>query len=70
MARVNLFAAAVLNSKKYDTVRVEFANGQIVNMAFSADTLWLLQNDPDVVEVMDNQTGELYKRPQAVAVEA
>ena len=65
-----LFQLAVLNGYKPDTVRVEFVNGRVVDMAFDNNTLALLQGDPDVIEVMDNQTGEMYKHPRCVAVEA
>ena len=66
----DMLRISVLNSRKFDTVRVEFVNGRVVDMAFDNNTLALLQGDPDVIEVMDNQTGELYKHPRCVAVEA
>ena len=66
----DMLRISVLNSRSYNTVRVEFVNGRVVNMAFDNNTLALLQGDPDVVEVMDNQPGELYKHPRCVAVEA
>lgn len=41
------------------TYNVTFRNGQDVN--YTPAVLELLKSDPDVVEIMDNETGELLK---------
>ena len=52
--------SAIGNRKHYDTIRVTFVNGSSANYTMSM--LPLFKTEPAVVEIMDNQTGEILYR--------